>query len=121
MSNLSRIYGACNRLMHMKKNISFQRVFNLSSITSKGHDVYDNLTHQRIARVGGIGEDEFTYYLYDESKEEKVLRHLTKLAKDRAKTHYDILCFPQEQASDYLSTSYPSFPLTSRLGILAAG
>ena len=49
-----------------------------------GHDLYDNTRH-RIARVAGLGEKNFTYYLYDESKQARVLDHITRLAKGRSR------------------------------------
>ena len=75
----------------MRNGIRIERVGNLSSVICKGHDVYQQ--NRRIARVEGIGENDFFYYLFDESAKNHVLDHIRHLAKDRARTHYDPLMF----------------------------
>ena len=79
----------------MKKTIRIQRVNQLSSIY-KGHDVLSK-QNRRIARVGCIGENDFSYYLYDESEEDHVIGHIHKLAKSLAKTFADPICFLDDE------------------------
>lgn len=71
--------------------IRIQRVGKLSSVICKGHDVYEQ--NRRVARVEGIGENDFFFYLFEESAKNQVLEHIRHLARCRAKTHYDPLMF----------------------------
>lgn len=76
----------------MKKlKINAVRTMNAASIKKlAGHDLYDNARHL-IARIGGLGERDFTYYLYDESQQARVLNHIKRLAKGRAILEVELL------------------------------
>jgi hypothetical protein len=80
----------------MKKTVFIHRVNQLSSVICKGHDVLGK-QNRRIARVAGLGEDDFSYYLYDESEKDHVIGHIRRLATSRAKVYADPICFLHDE------------------------
>ena len=71
--------------------VRIQRIDRLSSVVGKGHDVL--VGNRRIARVVGLGENDFKYYLYDESQNDRVVQHIRRLAEQRRRPHPDPLCW----------------------------
>ena len=66
------------------RNLRIQRVTRLS-VVNKRHSVYDK--DHVIACVSCIGNHDYSYVLYDESKEERVQTFIRRLDKQRSKTY----------------------------------
>ena len=78
----------------MKKEFQpmrIQRIDRLCAVMSKGHDVL--VGNHRIARVVGLGDDDFGCYLYDDSQANKVVQHICRLAAQRRKVYADAVCW----------------------------
>lgn len=82
------------------RTIRILRVNQLKSVNGKGHDLF--VQKHRVARVGGLGEDNFSYYLYDQSKEDFVVRHILRLAKCRARAANEFVAFSADDSENQL-------------------
>ena len=80
--------------------VRIQRVNQLRSLNCKGHDYL--ISNRRVARVGGLGADNFSYYLYDESQNDAVVRHILRLAKCRARDFNEFVAFSADDSENQL-------------------
>ena len=96
-----KIVGACNRLMRMKNTLRIHRLSSPGSIILNGHDLYHK--GRRYARYTGNGINDFSYFMYDESQEERLLAHIRSLVKGRKTEHPDDMGFYDELIPDLLS------------------
>jgi len=83
--------------------VSIERVADLGSLHGKGHDYFVN--RRRVARIGGMGADQFTYYLFDKLHNDAVVRHILRLAKCRARDFNEFVAFTCTDSENRLQST----------------